>query len=514
MASYDITVIWDPNTEPDFDFYRIYRGLVSGGPYELIGQTKSNAFIDKDIPEGNTLYYVLRAIDKQGNQSGYSSEIIKTSPPDVTPPAAPTNLRARGLDDWSGVELFWYGSGIQDVKGYIIYRTYDGLSYDIIATTTKPYYKDTNIPLGIDPTYACTFVAYYVASYDKYFNQSVALGPTGTFIIPLLQKPRASIDYLSLNIIWAEPRPEDGVTSVTVWYKKKTDVAWVNAGTADYPTSKFRIDGPLLENTEYDVALTVNATIYKQVNWLRVVMPLYESDTIPPTSPDLFIARADPDNDRVFLTWRRLAIDDDFLHYQIYVALSGQPIKIVGKTSDNNFTLNNAHAYVGDSSLIHFQIKAVDRARNLSSATITTTVPWYDVLFSGGNEYLPGWITPSQQKIKGNNYYASNISVSLTWNDNARESPGFKSYVLLNRVAAKSQVPRNMFSAWTRDMIIKETASSNQLTLYINQPPYAAGAYTDSNYFMIGVLDKYGYIHFSTLGTVAIEVPPIDTTLT
>lgn len=587
---YDITILWNANTEVDLDYYKVYYSAVSGGPYTLAGTTKSTAFIHKDIPEGTTLYYVISAVDKTGLEGLKSAQIVKTSPPDTTAPPAPTYLVARGTTDWSGVELFWNDAAMLDTKGYIIWRSFDGSNYDIIGTTTKPYYKDSNIPLHLDKTYGDTTVLYAVSAYDKYMNISASAGPTDPFSIPTLQNIKASIDYLSLNITWNQPRPEDDVFQVEVSYKKKTDVAWTIAEVVDWPTSKARIDGPLLEDTEYDVALKIyygvinpitgvgidnisitgdhrvdypvwhccvitgsgsqngpymvslvgyngTATTIKfttnlpayiappgfaqsknwgfQANWLRVVMPNYDADVTPPTTPDAATARADPDNDRVYVTWRRVTIDDDFLYYKVEVS-TGPSYVIVGKTNDENFILNNAHSFVASDSLVHFRITAVDRAGN-NSTGITTTCPWYDAQINDGTgAYLPSGLKYVQPKpgtgVGNGNYDINMMRYYLIWKDKSRAAKYFDRYVVLFTYAAKAAAtPRNLFTSWTRDMILKEINASNQVTLDMIQASWVVPS-VNSLYFGLAVVDKFGNYYLASNTDAFIEVITRDAT--
>ncbi|MDP6957617.1 MAG: hypothetical protein QF645_02270 [Planctomycetota bacterium] len=56
--------------------YEIYRGLESGGPYDLMGSVRAPKFIDK-VAGGIRYYYVVKAIDALGNESKASNEVLR-----------------------------------------------------------------------------------------------------------------------------------------------------------------------------------------------------------------------------------------------------------------------------------------------------------------------------------------------------------------------------------------------------------------------------------------------------
>jgi Abnormal spindle-like microcephaly-assoc'd, ASPM-SPD-2-Hydin len=64
--------------------YNIYRGSVSGGPYSKINSSLDGtlAYTDSDVSAGQTLYYVVTAVDADQFESGYSNEakVVVPSP--------------------------------------------------------------------------------------------------------------------------------------------------------------------------------------------------------------------------------------------------------------------------------------------------------------------------------------------------------------------------------------------------------------------------------------------------
>ena len=89
----DVTLQWDPNTQPDLAGYKIYYDTDSGDPYEGTGATEGGSPIDMpldqdenpdpDIVEftvsyledGITYYLAVTAYDDQDRESDYSNEV-------------------------------------------------------------------------------------------------------------------------------------------------------------------------------------------------------------------------------------------------------------------------------------------------------------------------------------------------------------------------------------------------------------------------------------------------------
>ncbi len=70
------TLTWDYGTEKDLAGYEVFRAATSGGPYTRL-TTRLLArptFTDSSAPAGTPSYYVVRAVDTSGNESGPSGE--------------------------------------------------------------------------------------------------------------------------------------------------------------------------------------------------------------------------------------------------------------------------------------------------------------------------------------------------------------------------------------------------------------------------------------------------------
>jgi len=70
-----VELSWQPVDVPDFDYFTVYRGTTigfqPGDPYDF---TVDTAFVDNDLTAGEDYYYVVTAMDFNGNESDFSSE--------------------------------------------------------------------------------------------------------------------------------------------------------------------------------------------------------------------------------------------------------------------------------------------------------------------------------------------------------------------------------------------------------------------------------------------------------
>jgi len=75
FAPEGLSLVWDPNAEPDLDRYRIYRGLTEGfvpGPANLLAATPDTTVFDGGWRWDTGYFYKVAAIDIHGNESAYA----------------------------------------------------------------------------------------------------------------------------------------------------------------------------------------------------------------------------------------------------------------------------------------------------------------------------------------------------------------------------------------------------------------------------------------------------------
>jgi fibronectin type 3 domain-containing protein len=78
-----VDLTWDASTAADLAGYFVYRARQSGTGYERLTPQALRAqnFSDLGLEAGVPLYYVVTAVDREGNESGYSEEAIATPLP-------------------------------------------------------------------------------------------------------------------------------------------------------------------------------------------------------------------------------------------------------------------------------------------------------------------------------------------------------------------------------------------------------------------------------------------------
>jgi len=77
VHSHSVVLTWDASTSPDVVGYNVYRSDVSGGPYTLLDASipgSTLTYTDRTVQAGMTYYYVVTAVNSEGNESLYSNE--------------------------------------------------------------------------------------------------------------------------------------------------------------------------------------------------------------------------------------------------------------------------------------------------------------------------------------------------------------------------------------------------------------------------------------------------------
>ncbi len=81
-ATSSATLHWDPNTEQDMAFYNVYVSKIQGTYGGAIATVPVGTvtYQATNLPVGNTYWFVVTAVDTQGNESTYSNEVSKSLP--------------------------------------------------------------------------------------------------------------------------------------------------------------------------------------------------------------------------------------------------------------------------------------------------------------------------------------------------------------------------------------------------------------------------------------------------
>ncbi|MHB1167429.1 MAG: Ig-like domain-containing protein, partial [Carboxydocellales bacterium] len=96
-----VTLNWSANTDSDlatYNPYRIYRSTTPGTGYVNIGSSATTTYTDNYVTGGTNYYYVLKVLDKAGNESPYSAEVICQPLPDTVKPTITWAVPAEGSE--------------------------------------------------------------------------------------------------------------------------------------------------------------------------------------------------------------------------------------------------------------------------------------------------------------------------------------------------------------------------------------------------------------------------------
>jgi fibronectin type 3 domain-containing protein len=75
-----IELSWDPNTEPDFAGYSVYRAAGGGAFERIAGPLSTPSVSDKEARPGVKYRYVVSAVDQAGNESPRSNAVEISMP--------------------------------------------------------------------------------------------------------------------------------------------------------------------------------------------------------------------------------------------------------------------------------------------------------------------------------------------------------------------------------------------------------------------------------------------------
>lgn len=130
-----VTLSWTPNPDSDLIGYRVFKKNFRHE--ELLQITTEvlefNGYTDtiKLNTLTESIYYAIQAIDLRYNESIFS-QIIKLEKPDLIPPVPPTISSIKEVDGSSLIT--WIVSSSDDVIGYLIYRTEDGVDWELVGS--------------------------------------------------------------------------------------------------------------------------------------------------------------------------------------------------------------------------------------------------------------------------------------------------------------------------------------------------------------------------------------------
>ncbi len=144
---------WLPNPEKDITVYQIFRGTGSEDGFSRIARVEGKTkYEDKELKDGHTYKYKIRAEDKDELLSDFSEAIsVETKPK----PKKPEGLAGDIVQ--GKVELTWQRGSESDISYYSVYeKRFYGL--DRINTVKANSFAEAGLAKGKSKTYVVTAV--------------------------------------------------------------------------------------------------------------------------------------------------------------------------------------------------------------------------------------------------------------------------------------------------------------------------------------------------------------------
>lgn len=80
-ALHSVLLNWDASISPNVTNYKVYRGTAPGGPYGVVTTLGLvTSYVDSNVQNGQTYYYVTTVVDDTNAESGYSNEASAVVP--------------------------------------------------------------------------------------------------------------------------------------------------------------------------------------------------------------------------------------------------------------------------------------------------------------------------------------------------------------------------------------------------------------------------------------------------
>lgn len=239
-----VTITVTPGVEKDLMGYRVFTA--NSPDHELsvnkeafrTGRADTNAltsvFADTVTLQSLTpiIYYRVKALDFNYNQSEFS-ELIAVTRPDTIPPVPPVITGVEVTDTL--IRLSFVPSSSEDVHAQAIYRTTDlmmGWTRLSSIDSGAAQFIDTNVAVGVTYFYAIRAMD-HAGLYSAY-SAPVYGKPYDTGIRPIIDHLTATVEKRTIILAWAYPSAIVG--PVFVIYKQDENGTMQRYDTTEFPT--------------------------------------------------------------------------------------------------------------------------------------------------------------------------------------------------------------------------------------------------------------------------------------
>ncbi|MEA2709427.1 MAG: large repetitive protein, partial [Phycisphaerales bacterium] len=420
-----IALNWDDNTEANLVGYNVYRGSAAAGPFTKLNSTliESSEFVDVAAPLGQTSYYIIKAVDNVGNESGNNAAIGATRTTDTAPPAIPKSFTASGSA--TGIQLNWADNTDSDFAGYNLFRatSLDGPWTQLnVSLLTSSSYFDSGAASNVT-TY------YHVEAVDTSGNKSAPATASGTRTSsdttapaqPTGLTPTPSSSGISLD--WADTNTETDFAGYNVY--RIENGARVKLNTSGLlGVSQFIDTGaPAGVLSSYEVVAVDTSNNESTAATTSATRP---ADATKPAAPTGIIVNANTNG--ITLNWDDNT-ETDLAGYNVYRsdAIGGPWTKL------NTTGLLTSSIYVDTTAIAdqvsYYQITAVDASTNESDpAAASGTRPVPDTIMPAAPAGLVATVQPGGTQLG----WADNIESDLAGYNVYRATSETGTYVKLN----------------------------------------------------------------------------------
>ncbi|MDH5527574.1 MAG: hypothetical protein OEY97_09740 [Nitrospirota bacterium] len=335
-----IRLNWTPSISAGVTEQRVYRSVVSGSGYVLVGTIPGNVtttWDDTTVAKSVTYFYVIRAVDG-GGESLNSVEATATAIDNITP-AAPTGVAAADTptDNGGSITLNWILSTDVDVTEQRIYRSAtSGSGYVLTGTVGSAVttFADTGLTNG-------TAYFYVVTAFDGANESANSLEATATpadNLAPVAPTALGAGDTPldeggSITLTWT-PSVDAGVTEQRMYRSTTSGSGYVLIGSIPNNTLSTWNDTTATNGTPYYYVVRAWDGLFESANSTQASATAV--DNLAPSAPTVLTAIDTPSDNggSITLNWG-LSTSPDVTGQRVYRATaSGGPYSQIGVIAD------------------------------------------------------------------------------------------------------------------------------------------------------------------------------------
>ncbi|UCE39148.1 MAG: right-handed parallel beta-helix repeat-containing protein [Thermoplasmata archaeon] len=350
-----LNISWDAVSDDDVLSYNVYRS-VDNITFVFFASTPEGIeyYLDTNLSDGKTYYYIVKAIDEVPNESGVS-EVVLGTPKDTVPPSAPLNLTATTGLVYDSVKLSWDANIENDLMGYTVYHS---------TAPQGPYFWFAT--LGLETVYYIhdleDVITYYyvIDAFDEVPNNSTKsnecywiapdrtppLAPTG---LTAFAQDVGSNVLLSWN-----PNTEDDLDHYSV-YRGLDNLTFV--WIANVPAGNMTYtDEQLVNGIKYFYTIAAVDEVPNR-SPLSNIVSVIPKETLPPSIPMGLKVTALESKNALLISWNP-NIEPDLLYYVLY--RSEDNVTFIWIANISAGTINYTDTDIQPGKIYYYKIKAVD----------------------------------------------------------------------------------------------------------------------------------------------------------